>query len=159
MHLRIIRTIAWLHEHVPVSSMIGDIVSQTRGDWLVILLYSPVGLRVTCGRGQCFISKYLHMVSKNLLANCGRLSVSTWFVMQMGTIRWSKKMFTTCVAIFLAVGITRVDLEYLSVITTTYCFLCVVLEKGSRISRATNSRGLHEEIIGAVVYVCINFRS
>lgn len=56
----------------------------------------------------------------------------------------SKKIFTTCAAVYLAVGSAFVSLQYLSVITATDRFLCVSLDRGPEITIATNCRGLSE---------------
>lgn len=82
------------------------------------------------------------MVSKNLLTNCGPLSVSRCVGIPYGTKRWSRKIFAICVAEVSKVGIALVSSEYLSVITTTYWFTFTVFGSGPSMSMATKLRGL-----------------
>lgn len=68
------------------------------------------------------------------------------------------KISATCVALVLAAGAACVNLVRLSVITTTYIFAFAVLERGPKISIATNSSVRHGGSNWVVACVCIDSR-
>lgn len=57
----------WLCEHIPVSFTIGNVVSETYGDCIVISRYQSISLRMICGRDQPF-ETYIFAFSVEALA-------------------------------------------------------------------------------------------
>lgn len=144
-YLRAVRVSERLRENVSIPLAVGGIVSQSSDNCLVVSLYLFVSLLMTCVRRQMFDTKVSTDTCEELSYKLRMLSASTWLGLQNGTIRWSRKMFPTCVATVLAAGTACVSLNNLSVITIAYLFLCVVLIMGSRISITKTSSGPQDE--------------
>lgn len=90
---------------------------------------------------KCFTPKYPQKSVRNLITNCGPLSVRKYVRMTNGMIRWSMKMFAMCVDNVLDMRIARASLEYRSVIMHMNRLPLFVSSTGLSMSIAVKSRG------------------
>lgn len=114
-------------------------MSQTCDYSVAVSLHLPL----VCGYYAIFVwfltSRYAHMAANNLFSNCGPFPISTWVCMINRMVLLLKKIFATFFVLFLAVWTAGVSLEYLPIIPITYLFPFVVLGRGRKMSRVTNS--------------------